>query len=101
MKRKPKRQREAEKQARRENYKCSGKKIHHGIRSAVAKTWDESKARRAGTKSFDPSPKQRPAPTDSQLDAMAKRIADVQGWSYGWVRRRKANAILGMAKKYL
>jgi hypothetical protein len=86
------------KAAKIERWKCSGKKSCHGMRSAVAMTWDERKATKSAAAVKTVSAKSVPA---DRLDAMAKRIADAQGWSYEWVRAKTSAQIFGMARKYL
>lgn len=84
------------KAAKKDNWKCSGKKKCHGLRSSVAKTWDSSKGRVANVKVLAPSDI-----PDDRLDKMSDRIAKATGWSYNWVRSMKPNAILKLAQKYL
>lgn len=85
-----------QKTAKKENWKCSGKKICHGMRSSVAKTWDSSKGSVRAVKTT----KSSEIPAD-RLDAIAKRLADAQGWSYEWVRSQPAAKIFSMARKNL
>lgn len=82
--------------AKRDNRKCSGPKACHGMRSAVAKTWDASKGSARAVKVLAPS--QIPA---ERLDAMARKIAEATGWSFEWVRARRPDVILRLAQKHL
>jgi len=81
---------------KKENWKCSGKKSSHGMRSSVAKTWDSSKGRVKQLKVVKPSdiPSER-------LDAMSLRVSEATGWTYDWVRSMKPIVIMRLAQKHL
>tara|TARA_R110000744_G_C18986312_1_gene519984 strand:- start:78 stop:359 length:282 start_codon:yes stop_codon:yes gene_type:complete len=84
------------KRNRKENWKCSGKKLSHGMRSSVAKTWDSSKGKVKQLKVLKPSA----IPSD-RLDAMSLRVSEATGWGYDWVRSMEPNVIMRFAKKHL
>lgn len=91
-----KRQKKQVKAAKKESWKCSGKKSSHGMRSSVAKTWDAKKGKVTKLKVVQTGniPSER-------LDKMSERISESTGWSYDWIRCKKPSVILGLARKHL
>ena len=81
---------------RTEDWKCGGRKLKHGIRSSVPKTWDSRKGGRS--KLATVAAKDVPS---ARLDSLAESIAKAQGWSYEFVRSRPPAQIVNMARKYL
>ena len=79
------------------NWKCSGKKRCHGMRSSVAKTWDESKQ----TPADSVQPAEKPLLSPKAQAAIAARLEPLTGWPARWIIARGERQILVWAQKYL
>lgn len=91
-----KREKQDRKNKRKENWKCSGKKRCHGMRSSVAKTWDNKKASSSNLKVVTPD-----RISSEKLDAISVKVCEATGWSFDFVRSKKPSQILAFARKHL
>ena len=85
------------KDAKKVNWKCSGKKRGHGMRSSVAKTWDPSKQ----TAYTGSNATAQPDMSLESLTAIASRLEPITQWPVEWILARGQRQILVWARKYL